>query len=801
MFSETLQVLRSLRRMPGFTLVVLATFALGIGATTAIYSVVSRVLLRPLPLPESESLVTVWTRMPDAGIDQLPSAHAEYLDYRAETRLMDEVGAYTTRPATLTGAGEPAKLQAGLATASLWTVVGIRPTLGRGLSADDEVKGAEPVALLGHGLWQSRFGADPAVIGRTIQLDGKPRQVVGVLPPAFDFTQAAPDLWLPLVLDPARRDNHHLLVIGRMKPGTSFGMLQPEMDAIVARWAKLYSHSHPFFAIPMRELVVGGVRKPLSILFAAAALVLLVAATNVAGLLLARGETRQRELAVRAAMGAGRLSLVRSLLGESVILATAGGLLGLLVARLGLTAILFLQEGALPGVDGIGLDGEVLLFALGVSILAGVLAGLVPALRVSRPDLASILKGSGERTASASGRQRLRSLLVVAETALAVVLVAGSALLVKGLWTLSRVDPGLDPDHVLAAQVSLPPATYAQAPDVLAFYDRLLERTSALPGVRSAALVNSLPMRDDMRLILVGGPWQAPGAEPFGAVVMMVTPAYFETLGNPVLRGRPFTAADRSGAARVAALNETAARALFGEGDPLGKPLSIVQAEPKEPSFEIVGVVRDVPAAGLGTDVQPQVYLPLSQAVTEIRGVTRNVSVALRTTVEPSSLGSALRSAIWALDPNLAVSKVESMGSVVSASLGPQRFQATLLASFAALALVLAAIGLYGLLAHTVGLRRRELGIRLAMGARPAQLHALVLSKGLALTGLGLVVGTVVALGTGRLMEGLVHGIGRFDPASLLATSVVLLATAAVASCVPARRAASVNPTVSLREE
>ncbi|CAG0999921.1 hypothetical protein ARNL5_04016, partial [Anaerolineae bacterium] len=336
------------------------------------------------------------------------------------------VGAYTTRPATLTGAGEPAKLLAGLATASLWTVVRVRPALGRGLSPDDEVKGAEPVALLGHGLWQSRFGADPAVIGRTIRLDGKPRQVVGVLPPTFDFTQAAPDLWLPLVLDPARRDNHHLLVIGRMKPGASFATLQPEMDAIVSRWSKLYTHAHPFFAISMRELIVGGVRRPLAVLFAAAALVLLVAATNVAGLLLARGETRQRELAVRAAMGAGRLSLVRSLLGESVVLALAGGLLGLVAAKVGLAAILSLQEGALPAVDGIGLDGRVLAFALAVSILAGVLAGLVPALRVSRPDLASILRGSGERTASASSRQRLRGLLVVAETALAVVLVAGS---------------------------------------------------------------------------------------------------------------------------------------------------------------------------------------------------------------------------------------------------------------------------------------------------------------------------------------------------------------------------------------
>ncbi len=801
MLDDTRHALRSLARTGGFSLVAVLTFALGIGATTAIYSVVSRIVLRPLPLSEPDRLVTVWTRMPDAKIDQLAVAHAEYLDYRAESTLLDGAGAYTVQPATLTGVGEPVKLRVGWSTASLWNVVRIPAALGRTIAEGDDVKGAEPVAVLSNGLWRSRFGADPDVVGRMIELDGTPRRVAGVLAKSFDFTQSAPDLWIPYVLDPARRDNHHLLVVARMKRTTSFAQLQPEMDAIVAHWATLYTHSHPMFAIPLRELVVGPVKKPLAVLFGAAVLVMLVSATNVAGLLLARGEGRRRELAVRAALGAGRWALVRGPLLESLLLAAGGGLLGLLVARVTLAGILSLHQDGLPRVGRAALDVPVLLFAFALAAAAGVLAGLAPAWRMSRPDLASIVKGSGERLSSAPARQGFRSFLVIVETAIAVVLVASAALLARSLLELTRLDPGLDPDHVLAAQITLPPASYPKGPEVEAFYGRLLERLGGLPGVRSAALVNSLPMRDDGRLILVGGPWQPPNAEPLGVQVMMVTPDYFETLGTRVLRGRAFAADDRSGTARVAAVNETAAKALFGAADPLAKPLSIVQAQPREPAFEVVAVVRDVRSAGLGSAPSPQVYLPLSQALTDIRGVTRNVSVALRTAVEPTSLSAPLRAAIWSLDPKLAVSSVESMDAVVTASLGPQRFQATLLGSFAALALALAAIGLFGLLAHVVGLRRREFGIRLALGATRGQVHRLVLRQGLTLTGLGLLVGLLAAAAAGRLLQGLLPGAGGADPVTLAATSAVLLAVAALAAYVPARRAASVDPAVTLREE
>lgn len=795
------QLVRSLRRAPVLSAVVVLTFGLGIGATTALYSVVSHVVLQPLPYRDPHQLVQAWTRMPEAGIPQLAFGHAEYLDYRAESRVMEDVGAYTERAVILTGAGEPAKLTAAMATASLWSVLGVPAALGRHGLPGDEVTGAEPIVMLSHPLWKARFGGDSSVVGRSIEIDGVSRRVVGVMPSLFAFPRREVQLWLPIVLDPARRDNHHLFVLGRLRHDARFEQVQPDMDAIEARWSKAYTHAHPMTAVTYEEQLRGAVRQPLLLLFGAVLLVLLVASANVAGLLLARGEARQRELAVRASMGAGRWALVRRLLAESLVLAAAGGVLGLGIAKAGLGAILSLLPQGLPRGEAIELDLGVLGFALGVSLLAGLAAGVAPAWRVSRPDLATLLRGAGERTAAGSARQRLRSVLVVAETALAVVLVAGAALLLRSLAALSRLDPGLEPAGVLTAQVSLPASRYPGAAEVEGFYDRLLERLRALPGVRSAALVNSLPMRDSIRLILVSGPWQPPNVEPVVADIVMVTPDFFATLGNPVVRGRPFTEADRAGAARVVALNEAAAKGLFGGRDPLGQPMSIRQAEPQQPAFEIVGVVRDVPTQGLGTEVRPQVYMPLHQAVSGIRGVTRSVSLALKTDVPPATLAGAVREAVWELDDRLAVSDLETMEDVLSASLRPQRFQSVLLATFAALALVLAAVGLYGLLAHVVGLRRRELAVRLAVGARPTQLHALVLRRGLALTGVGLALGLAGAIATGRLLSGLLYGVGRYDSASLAMTCGALLASAALAAFVPARRAAASNPAVILREE
>ncbi len=796
------QTVRSLRRVPGLTAVVVVTFALGVGATTAIYTVVRHVLLRPLPYPEPDRLVQVWTRMPDAGIDRLAVAHAEYLDYRAESRLIEEAGAYWTSPVILTGVGEPVKLEAALFTGSLWRVLGRPPHLGRTLDDGDDIEGAEPVAVLGFGLWQSKFGGDPGVIGRTVELNGASRTVVGVMPASFRFPDFGEDLWLPLTLDPTRRNNHHLSVLARMREGVDFDQLQPEMDSIVGRWAEQYDHAHPFFAVRYREQLLGPVQQPLILLLCAVAVVLMIASVNVAGLLLARGESRTRELAVRSALGCGRFGLIRRLLGESLLLATVGGVLGVVIGRAALAGIMAMEPGYLPRVDDIALDLPVLLTALAASVAAGLLAGVVPAFRASRPDLAGILRGSGERTAAAlPSRQKLRSALVIAETAMAVVLVASATLLLRGLWQLHRADPGLRPDHLITAQVTLPAARYPGAEEVSSFYERLLERVRSLPGVQSTCLVNSLPLRDRIRMILVGGPWQPPNQEPVGSDVVMVTPEYFETLGNPVLRGRPFSDGDRPGAHRVAALNQTAARVLFGERDPLGQPLSMVQAPPPESTFEIVAIVRDVPTVGLGTEVRPQVYVPLAQALTEIRGVTRSVSVAARTEGDPGAVAGSLRAAIWELDDRLAVSNLETMETVVSTSLRPQRYEALLLGLFAALALVLAAVGLYGLLAHVVGLRRREFGVRLAVGARPDQLWRLVLGQAVVLAVLGVVLGSVVAVAAGRLLAGIIQGVEGIDVPSLAVTSAVLVAVAGLAGFFPARRAAGVDPGVTLRAD
>jgi len=801
MGTELRHVVRSLRSRPGFTAVVLVTFALGIGATTALSSVVGHVLLKPLPYPDPDRLVQVWTRMPDAGIPELPAGHAEYLDYRSESRLLEDAGAYWVQPAILTEAGEPARIAVARTTVSLWSVLGVAPSLGRPLVTGDDQGGAAPVAVLSHGMWQGRFGADPGVVGSAVRLDGHEYRVVGVMPPTFAFPSPEVEVWTPITLDPLRRDNHHLSVLARMAEGVTVDQLQPEMDAIVERWSTLYDHAHPMFARLYRDQLLGQVRRPLGLLFGAVTVVLLIAAFNVAGLLLARSEARQRELAVRAALGGSRRSLVRSLLGETLALAALGGVLGLVVAKVALALLVALEPGNVPRLEEVGLEAPVLLASAAITLLAGLLAGVVPALRFSRPDLSAILRGSGERTASAAGRQRLRSALVVAQTAAAVVLVTGAALLLRSLWSLQLVDPGLRTDHLLTAQISLPATSYPTPQEVLSFYERLVERLQAVPGVTSAGLVNSLPLRDSIRMILVGGPWQAPDAEPVGADVVMVSSDCLRALGNPVLRGRPFDEQDRPGGARVAAVNETAARHFFGDRDPLGQPLRIRQATPPEQTFEVVAVVRDVPTAGLGTDVRPQVYLPLPQALTEIRGVTRSVSVVLRTAVDPASLGTTLRTAIWELDDQLAISSVETMDQVVASSLSPQRFQAALLVAFSLLALLLAAVGLYGLMAHLVGLRRRELGIRLAMGATPGKLLSSVLGQAMALAGLGVVFGLIGALLGARVMESMVFGVAARDPASLLATAAVLLAAAAAASAIPAWRASRVNPLEVLRGE
>ncbi|MCP4659166.1 MAG: ABC transporter permease [bacterium] len=800
MLQDLRQAARSFFQRPGFTAVVLLTLALGIGAGTAIFSVVSHVLLRPLPYPEPERLVQIWTRFPQVRSDRFPLGHAEYWDYRAESTLYDEVAAYAERPAVLTGAGEPLRLISGHVTASLWPVLGRRPHLGRTFGEEEEEEDA-PVVVLSHGLWQRRFGGEPEIVGRTIQLDGIPRTVIGVMPAGFRFPYPEIELWVPLMLLKERRDNHHLRALGRLADDATLEQVLGEMEVISARWQEQYEHAHPFNAVTYEEELLGDVEDPLRLIFAAVGFVLVIACVNVAGLLLARGESRHRELGVRAALGAGRRRIVRQLLTESVLLGVVGGALGVLVALAGLEALLALEPGNLPRIEEVRIDVGVLIFSLAVSVVTGIVFGLVPAWRASRPNLISALHDTAARSTAGAARQGLRSVLVVAEIAVAMLLVVGAGLVLRSFWNLHHVDPGLDSSRVLAARVSLPATAYPESHDVNAFYREAVERIRALPGVRSASVVNTLPLRDGIRMVLLAGPWLPPDEDPVGVDVTMVGAEYFRTLGVPVVRGRRLTAADREDAPRVAALNQTLARMLFGDEEALGRQITILQSQPREPAWEVVAVVRDVPTVGLAQEVRPQIFVPMPQAVTQIRGVTRTASLVVKTEVDPIGLAGLVRSEIWEIDGQLAVSDLQSMESVLSASLVPQRFTTTLLAVFSGLALVLAAVGIYGLLAHVVGLRRREFGIRLALGARPEQLLRLVLGRGLLLAGLGVVLGLLGGLAASFVLESFLYGVGNHDPLSFASTAVLLAAAAALACWVPARRAARADPAVTLREE
>ena len=797
---------RSLARRPGLTVTILFTLALGIGGTTAIFSVVEGVLLRPLPFDDPERLVRIWTQFPEHQAFQFPVSEAEYVDYRDSSELYEDVAAYAEQTVTLTGTGEPVRLGAAFASSSLWTLLGVEPHLGRFFGPDDDRPGAGSVALLSHGLWQRRFGGSEKIVGSDVTLNGGPVTVIGVLPPGFRFPERTTELWLPLRLDESAitsRSGHYLGLVGRLSAGASLAEVRAEMEVIVGRWSGLYEHAHPMTASALRDHVLGDAEGPLLLLLAATGFVLLIACVNVAGLLLARGEGRWREIGVRTALGAGRGRLVRQLLTESVLLAGASGLLGLAVAWLGLAALKTFEPGDLPRLDQVGLDGLVLLVNLAVSLATGLFFGILPALRVSRTDLSSALRDSGHQTTSGSVRQRLRGLMVVAEVAVAVVLVAAAGLLLRSFSRLQQVDPGVDPEGVLTARISLPASAYPGVADVVAFHTELMPRLEALPGVRSASMVNHLPFSGNARLesFFVEGRPRGADDEGIGADLQMVAPGYFRTLGVPLRRGRGFSGADRSETPRVVILTESVANAVFGDEDPVGRRIEILAARPRQPSFEIVGVVGDVTHGGLADGVRPQIYLPLAQGATEIGGIPRAVTVTLKTTVESAALAGPLRRQVWEADPDLAISDLRTLRTVLSDSLAPPRFTTLLMSGFSALALLLAAVGFYGLLAHVVSLRRREFGIRLALGARRRQLIGLVVRRGLVLAAAGLALGLTGALAAGRLLERFLFEVRATDTLSFAATPVVLALAALLACYIPARRAASVDPAHALRQD
>jgi predicted permease len=806
---------RMLAKKPGFTLVAVITLALGIGANTAIFSVINAVLLRSLPYPESDRLV----RLREVGLDYTdgPVSYLNFTDWRAQQTAFEHMGLYRGSTYNLTGAGEPLRLTAGHVAADVFAALRVQPVLGRVFTNYEDKPGGPPVVVLSHALWQSRFGGDPAIVNQTITLDGISHIVLGVMPAGFEFPGRV-SLWAPVEAgfttgDRQGRAERSSSALARLKPGVSFEQARAEMDAIGARLAQAYPDANKNRRVGMEFLLdsrVGQVRRALWILFGAVALVLLIACANVANLLLARATVRQREMAVRAALGASRWRIIRQLLSESVLLAAVGGAAGLLLAHWGLRLIVTLGQRSLPRVDEIRLDGRVLLFSAAMALLTGILFGLAPAWLTSRMDLQSTLK---ETIRSATGgRAQLRYGLIVAEIALTLMLLVSAGLLLRSFHNLQRVDPGFDHERVLTFRVNLPGRKYPNYDACSGFYESLLARLRALPGVQAASVASQLPLdtRSWQTSFLIEGRAEPPPSELPAMEVHLVGPDYFRVMGTPLLRGRTFTKQDNRDHVRgtprehsgnamlnVIIIDEEFARRHFANQDPIGQQVRIPWG-PRErnPVMTVVGVVKRVREEQLseqGGNVQA--YL---SAIQRPQGL---MSVVIKTTVAPESLIIAARDQAQALDPEQPIYDILTLAEMRANSIAPQRLNLTLLGIFAATALSLAAVGIYGVMSYGVSQRAREIGIRMALGAQAGAVRTMIVRQGLTLLFIGIAIGLACAFALTRAMTSLLFEVSAADPLTFAGIPLLLMVVALLACWIPARRATKVDPIIALRNE
>ena len=801
---------RMLLKNPGFTLIAVITLALGIGANTAIFSVIDAVLLRPLPFKDSARLVAAWsTDLRNPQAKQYVST-LDLADWRTQSRSFEQLAGWFIYDFTLLSGGEPRRVKGSGVDGDLFTLLGVQPMLGRVFRADDD-----KVAMLSYGLWQRRFKGDPNLVGQSITLNGESYTVVGVMPQGFQFPIVADsvDLWATWNYakhdGPAnKRDARLMEVIGRLQPQATLTQAQAELDTITAALRQQYPDTNKDIGarlIPAAENLVGDHRRALLVLFGAVGCVLLIACVNVANLLLARAAGRRREIAVRAALGASRARIAFQLLTESLLLALAGGGLGGLIALWGVDALVALNPSYLPGADRISVDGRVMSFTLLASLLTGVLFGLAPAWHASKIDLTTALKDSGPALSEGVGGRRLRSALVITEIALALILLTGAALLITSFWRLRQVDPGFDLRNVLTFRLSLPYEKY-DAPQAGEFFRQLQPRLLAIPGVRAASTVFPLPLNGDesfdsidvsldQRIELEGRPLQP--RERLRIDGRTVQPDYFRAMGIRLAQGRDFTERDNKEAPKVAIINETLARRYFPNEDPLGKRIALysVFVKDRPPLCQIIGVVGDVKHRGLSAEPRPEVYVPLAQEPFQ------ELFVVVKTESDPLNLVGAVRAAVQTLDQAQPIYDVKTLDARLGSSLAQQRFNTLLLAIFSALALLLAAVGLYGVLSYTVAQRTHEIGIRLALGAQSSDVLKLVIKQGMQLVLIGVVIGLVGALALTRLMQGLLFGVSATDPFTFTLIALLLASIALLACYLPARRAAKVDPMVALRCE
>jgi putative ABC transport system permease protein len=802
---------RTLFRSPGFAVIAVLTLALGIGANASIFSVLNAVLLKPLPWSEPDRAVMIWSKW--TAFEKTWVAEGEVLGYRKRATTLHEVAAWSDGQVNLTGDQEPERVPAARVTANLFSTLGASPVVGRTFTAQEDVPNGPRVAVLGFALWNRRYTADPAIVGRTILVNGSAFEVVGVMPPGFvlptDYRSAEPSqLWTPLQMNPASMDhgNHGLYAAARLKPGIAVQQAADELHGIAKAMTSegLYPVAMQFdtVVLSLEDEVVGSVRRSIWLLFGAVGFLLLIACANVANLLLARAEGRQREIAVRSALGASSLRMLRQMLTESLVLTCLSALVGLGLAFAAVRVVAWWNPADIPRVGAVALDLRVLSFTAVVALVTSVLFSLAPALRSLKVDLNDSLKDGGQGGSGGIGRQRFRNALVVVQMALAVLLLVGAGLMLRSLWSLQRIPIGFDPANVLTMRVSLPTTSYPSPEQVVGFYERLVDRVRQLPGVRSAGAARLLPLGSTIGDfgLTVEGYVPAPGTGAKGDW-QIVTDGYLEAMGERVIRGRTITTADTATTELVALVNEELARKYFSGRDPIGGRLKIGGGDPKRPWVTVVGLVADVRHNGVTEPIKEKFYVPHRQWNAATGFPIRSMALVVKSSADPLTLVGPIRQEIRTLDASLPVSNIQAMDDVVGANFSSPRFTGFLLVTFATIALALSAIGVYGVLAYLVSRRTREIGIRLAIGAGRAQVLRLVLGSGLVLALAGIGLGLVLALVVGRFMQTLLYGVSAADPLTFISVAVMLALVALAASLVPAWRATRVNPVVALKTE
>ncbi len=796
--------IRTLMKKPGFALIAIVTLALGIGASTAIFTVVDAALLRGLPYSAPERLYHIWESTPQKEFAQREFSYPDYQDYQ-QNQVFEGIAAYTGGGAIMSGRGEPERIFAPSATANFFSVLGVEPVIGRAFQPGEDKPGAPRVTVLTYGMWQRRFGGDAGIIGQPLTINGESYTVIGVLPASFQFALRRADLWLPYQPNEAqltRRFMHGTNVIGRLRSGVHIDQAQTELNVIAKRIEQEHNQSHAGTGVrlvPLQEQFVGNVKPILLVLLAAVGFVLLIACANVASLLLTRSISRQKEVAIRAALGASRWRVVRQLLTESVLLSLAGGAAGLLIAYWGVDALVAAlpesQINALPFLKSLHIDARILGFSFGLSLLTGLVFGLAPALQSSRLELNEVLKEGGRAT-SGGTRQRLRSALVTAEIALAVVLLVGAGLMMKSLLRLLQTNVGFNPENVLTMTIALPPSKYGDPNRQVSFHEQLKQRVQSLPGVNGTGTVNILPLQggNTTRFLVEGDPVPAPGQE-VEANFRIVDETYFKTLGIPLLAGRMFDERDKADAPGVVVIGKTVADRVFAGRDPIGRRINYASVQ--GPPDLIVGVVADVKIAGLDEAIRPVLYYPFRQSP------SMATNLVVRTNADPAALAGAIRNETRLLEPDVALFGVRAMEELISESPAAfmRRFPALLIGIFAGVALLLASIGIYGVVSYSVSQQTHHIGVRMALGAQPSDILKMVLKQGLGVSLAGLAIGVLAALALMRLLRSLLYEVQTNDLETFAIVVGTLFVVALLACYIPARRATKVDPLVALRYE